>query len=391
VLLSALSSLSYSETLQTTPNLVSPVAGAWSGTVTSAAGGLSGGSTPAFNPTTNTIIFGYTQYTTAQTFAINQALANAGAGIEIAGYDYAWSINNSGYNTGTLSGAVELKSPSGTVLERDTYNYNTITGTANEEWTNYTGRRLYANRYALADAGSISLSWTGRDNRYWAGYWGPRVRSPSLSLVYGVNECTINPQSSILCPGYIAPILLLPEPVIVVPVPEPAPTPVVVTAPVVVVPEPVVVAVPDPVTSAVSVLADVVQDATQAEVIVEVVIEAAPEVVEVVTAEAEAPVEVEVVEAAPKEQPKKQASTATRKAKIESAIRNAKTLEAQIAAQSAVVGIMNTTNLDAYTLLKLYKSKSPYPVSKVVDNARAYRGLASDSKHQSMIESQYVR
>mgnify|MGYP000279755520 FL=1 len=75
----------------TSQNILTPSTNAWSGTVTGASGGFSGGNTPAFNPNTNTIIFGYTTATatqriTAEAFAIQHALDLSNSGIKINGY-----------------------------------------------------------------------------------------------------------------------------------------------------------------------------------------------------------------------------------------------------------------------------------------------------------------
>lgn len=46
------------------------------------------------------------------------------------------------------------------------------------------------------------MEWTGKDSRFWAGYYGPRVRDPSIELKYLVDACAANPLSSPNCPGY---------------------------------------------------------------------------------------------------------------------------------------------------------------------------------------------
>ena len=58
------------------------------------AGPCPGGPGVLYDPNTNTLHFSYGQSTVAQTFAINQALANAGTGIQVKGYNYSWDINN---------------------------------------------------------------------------------------------------------------------------------------------------------------------------------------------------------------------------------------------------------------------------------------------------------
>jgi hypothetical protein len=182
----------------------------WSGTVTGAAGGYSGGSTPAYNPSTGNIIFGYTKSTVSQMVAVNQALETAGTGIQLSGYKYSWNINNdlnnSGGNRGIVYGNVSLKGPNGNVLESFNYDYSTrnLPG-----FTTFSGTQLFENRYSLSAVDNLTVSFTGKDQNFWAGYYGPRVHVNDLSLLYTtkpvpvvVDPCISDPLSSPACPGY---------------------------------------------------------------------------------------------------------------------------------------------------------------------------------------------
>ena len=174
----------------------------WTNTVTGAAGGYSGGSRPAYNPDTGNIIFGYTTQTVSQTVGIASALAGTGAGVQLSGYRYQWQINNdlqnSGGNRGTLTGNVSLKGSAGNVLESFDYNYNqNYPG-----FTVFSGTQFFNNRYDTATASSITLSFTGKDQNYWAGYYGPRVNLDNFSLLYTVDPCKSNPAYSPTCSGF---------------------------------------------------------------------------------------------------------------------------------------------------------------------------------------------
>ena len=183
-----------------TPNLLNPTVNAWTGTVQGQNGGYVGGNTPAFNPSTNTIIFGYTTATAAQTIAINQALS--GTGIQVGGYNYSWNINNDPTTGqfGTLAGKVVLKDSGGNALQTYNYNYPQQSG----GFINYSGTQWFAQDYSLSGLSNLELSFTGKDARFWAGYYGPQVRNPSLSLQYTVDPCVTNPAYSPSCPGYNA-------------------------------------------------------------------------------------------------------------------------------------------------------------------------------------------
>jgi len=185
------------KTITTTDNLLKQGVGSWSNTVQGQAGGLSGGPTPAYNPGTDTIIFSYTKQQVAQQIAINQALQNSG--LALIGYGYSWQIGNYGQNSGTLTGVVDLKKGNN-VLESYTHSY----GPQQSDFITYSGLQPFSKSYPLSAVDTLSLTWTGQDATFWAGYWGPRVRNPSLSLVYGTDLCYSNPLTDSSCPGYQA-------------------------------------------------------------------------------------------------------------------------------------------------------------------------------------------
>ena len=174
----------------------------WSNTVTGAAGGTSGGNVPAYNPSTGNIIFGYTQATVSQSVAINSALAAAGTGIQLSGYKYSWQINNDlsngGGNRGTLTANVALTGAAGNVLESFNYDYNqNLPG-----FTLFTGTQMFSSQYTTAQASNLTVSFTGKDQNFWAGYYGPRVHVDDVSLLYTVDPCKLNPAYSSTCTGF---------------------------------------------------------------------------------------------------------------------------------------------------------------------------------------------
>ena len=179
----------------------------WSGTVSGAAGGVIGGPGPAYNFWTGNIIFSYGLSTASQLVAINTALANAGTGIQLSGYKYSWQIhndlNNWGSNRGTLTGNVSLIGSAGNVLESFNYDYNQNLPSL----TTFSGTQFFNNRYDPSSLNGINVSFTGRDQNFWAGYYGPRVHVDNLSLLYtakpvAVDPCIANPLYSPTCSGY---------------------------------------------------------------------------------------------------------------------------------------------------------------------------------------------
>lgn len=198
-MLSFIAPLSSNSQDLTTNNLLS---GSWSGTVPGSAGGYSGGSTAGFNSSTNTIVFGYTQQTALQSIAISSALQDSG--IQVTGYNYSWKINNNTANYfGTLTGNVTLKGAGGNTLETYSYDYNARNTTGDSEYFQlFSGTQNFNKNYLAGELSTISLSFSGKDSRYWAGYYGPRVRDPQLSLNYKVDPCANNPAFGPQCAGF---------------------------------------------------------------------------------------------------------------------------------------------------------------------------------------------
>ena len=193
---------------QTTANLIT---NQWSGIQTmgsvpsgcATAGPCPGGPGAMYDPNTNTIHFSYGLATVAQTFAINQALANAGTGIQVKGYNYSWDINNlNGDNrqgsTDTLTASIITYNGTNTAIRRtDTWVYNT-----KFDWTTFGGEVNYAAAGPVSDFGNLTVKFTGMDSGYWGGYFGPKVRNVDIRIRYGFDACVSDPLSSPSCSGY---------------------------------------------------------------------------------------------------------------------------------------------------------------------------------------------
>ena len=185
-------------TYTNTGNLITPTVSGWQGTVAGSYQGFSGGSSPAYNAATDTVIFGYTTKTVKQIIGINTALQ--GTGIQVGGYNYSWTINNDAAsgNYGTLTGNVALKASNGSTLNSYSYSYNS----QNISWQTFSGTQWLPQEYPTSALSNLELSFTGKDARFWAGYYGPQVRSPQLSLAYRVDPCVTNPAYSVDCANY---------------------------------------------------------------------------------------------------------------------------------------------------------------------------------------------
>ena len=206
VVLLLLSSLVQAQS--TTDNLIT--SSGWTGQVYS---GNIGGANPvsvlgcctgygAFLDTSETnggITFSYSSRTVSQAIAINQALS--GTGIQLSGYTYSWQYLNQDYNGGTLNGNINLKSNTGSTL--GSWNYSMPTTT---DWTTMSGTQSFSSTYSLANVSNLNVSFTGNDNRFWGGFYGPRVRNIDVRLNYTNDPCA-DPLSSSSCPGYAAALL----------------------------------------------------------------------------------------------------------------------------------------------------------------------------------------
>ena len=196
-----------------TSNLINPAGTAWgipgNQVLNSAGIGAieSGGPTTGsayYNQDTNTIRFSYMPSTVTQSMAITAALAGTGTGIKWLGYDYAWSIMNGGQASGPLRADIYLKS-NNAVLETWTHNYAAGSQPAGV-FQLYSGRQLFSQSggYTTNQLASLDMSWTGQDNLFRQGLYGPRVRDTNIRLLYGVDQCVANPLSDPTCPGYAA-------------------------------------------------------------------------------------------------------------------------------------------------------------------------------------------
>ena len=204
-------SVAGAQTTQTTPNLItSGSTHTWSGVTTgtipsgcATAGPCPGGPTPIYDPSTNTVSFSYNANAyVGQTIAINQALANAGAGVKVGGYSYSYDVRNmNGDNrqsgTDTFTVATALRGPNNSVLLSSNQYFNT-----KFEWTTYSGTKTASTPYNVSDLTYLQIGITGGDNGYWGGYFGPQVRNVDMRLNYTVDPCATNPAYSPTCANY---------------------------------------------------------------------------------------------------------------------------------------------------------------------------------------------
>jgi len=213
-----------------TGDLIGDTSQYWDGcyTVNQGWGGTSGGSCPTINDqyvgaADGQINFGYVERTLTNLAAINIALEQAG--IEATGYNYSWSIKNNdaeykdsgnGRNTpDTFYVEVVIRDTQGNAVFSKTYDYSQYYSS----WTPVTGEETFADPFDVSTLESIQLNVTGKDLGYWAGYYGPEFKDPSIKLNYRYAgnpvaeesledtvllsaQCSADPTFSPECPGY---------------------------------------------------------------------------------------------------------------------------------------------------------------------------------------------
>lgn len=168
-------------------------------------GGTTGGPCPVQRSADGAILFSYGGSLLYQTVAANQALANAGTGIQIRGYQYGWTIKNAnaGSNQNPAFDSMNIRvslydSSNINIIEGKTYDYSRRIN----DWTRFTGTEDFKANYSLSSVGNFSVSISSRDDGNWAGYYGPEIRDIDLRLRYSIDPCGANPLSSPTCEGY---------------------------------------------------------------------------------------------------------------------------------------------------------------------------------------------
>jgi hypothetical protein len=146
----------------------------------------SGGPNPAMNQDTNTLRFSYGNGIATQVIGVNNALSAAGTGIKVTGFNYSWMIyndlNNSGGTRGNISASVAVTNNANKVVE--SYNYDYSQTNTGGDFRTFAGTETFSKLYSPSSLGNLTVSFTGNDKNWWAGYYGPRVRNASIGLNY---------------------------------------------------------------------------------------------------------------------------------------------------------------------------------------------------------------
>jgi len=172
----------------------------------------------AWGEGSNIINFSYQLTDLYQVVNIGAALANAGTGIKVTGFNFSFTAKNgNGWDGGQqdyLSAYVKFYSNSqnqgqgqNNLAESYFYDLNYQFG-----WTQFNYNETFKNSYDLSKLSTAQYGFVGGDSNGWAGPYGPEVSNTSFSLKYSVDPCASNVFYSPSCPGYMDAIAKLSAP-----------------------------------------------------------------------------------------------------------------------------------------------------------------------------------
>ena len=193
--------------------------------------GINCGPAPSYNPATGNINFSYGYSTIYQMQNIASAIPYTGTGLQVNGFNFSFAAKNGNYwddaRLDQLSAFTYFRDSNGNIVDNNNWNLNYIFN-----WTNFSFDKTFTSPYKLSSLSTVTYGFTGTDNNFWFGTYGPEIRDVSFRLKYSFDPCVNDPLYSASCPGYTQAFLAsLPklEPVvetapIVATTTEPAPT-----------------------------------------------------------------------------------------------------------------------------------------------------------------------
>ena len=149
------------------------------------------------------INFSYGTADLNQVININTALASAGTGVQVSGFNFGFTAKNgNGWDGGQqdyLAAYVKLYGAGGNQIAN--YDYSSDTNKL-YNWTNFNFSETFASPYVAATLSTAQVGFVGRDNNFWAGNYGPEVYNVDFRLKYKVDPCATNPAYSPTCAGF---------------------------------------------------------------------------------------------------------------------------------------------------------------------------------------------
>jgi len=156
--------------------------------------------TPYLRPDGN-INFSYNYTELYQIVNVSKALPNNGSGLITTGFTFSWrSKNGNGWDNGSLdqlSAYVQGYTKSGKWIENFGYNLNFL-----HDWTDFTWSQDWSKGRRPDDLANVLFGFSGKDNNYWTGPYGPEITNVNFRLRYKPDPCVNNPLYSPECPKF---------------------------------------------------------------------------------------------------------------------------------------------------------------------------------------------
>jgi hypothetical protein len=145
----------------------------------------------------------------------DSVMGNVGAGVQISGFDYGFKYrfgcaNRIGGSCQDLNGVQDtlnatstITSSTGATLYTRTYQFGAnAPAPYSATFSSVDTQQRFSSSVPIENLGNFKISFTGQDNGYWGGNYGPTIKDIYSKAVYTVDPCVANPLSSPSCPGY---------------------------------------------------------------------------------------------------------------------------------------------------------------------------------------------
>lgn len=156
--------------------------------------------TPYLRPD-GAINFSYNYTELYQIVNVSKALPNNGSGLVTTGFTFSWrSKNGNGWDDARLdqlSAYVQGYTKSGKWIENFSYNLNFL-----HEWTDFTWSKDWSKIRRPDELANVLFGFSGKDNNYWMGPYGPEITNVNFRLRYKPDPCVNNPLYSSECPKF---------------------------------------------------------------------------------------------------------------------------------------------------------------------------------------------
>jgi len=148
------------------------------------------------------INWSYGGYWVYRRHAIEQALKQAG--VQVDGYQWEFHIKNLNGDRSDQSGTDNLTirmriwDKSNNEVHTKQWDYNT-----KFDWTTFSGTELFGSPLIGENLRDWQIQMWGKDSGFWAGFYGPEMKTPEIRMIYSSDPCSIDPMLHPDCDGYV--------------------------------------------------------------------------------------------------------------------------------------------------------------------------------------------